>query len=132
MKSHVCEMYNVQRNHSPNEMYADEEFENEEFANAGGVVGSIADAVGAGAQLGGKIADNAHAKKYGAQDSLQKSKDAKAQLMQSVMNQRQADIDAKAKASESKGKTLRYALIGGSVVIGLAILGYVMYKRSKK
>lgn len=96
-----------------------------------GWVGSLIDTAGG---IGGKVLDSQHAKKYGAIDTINKKQDAKNQMVQSVLQQRQTQLESKQKAKEQKAKTIRTALIIGGSILGLAaIVGVVYYiKKHKK
>ncbi len=102
-----------------------------DFSNASSDVGAIAAALGEGAKLGSQIAQNKEKKKYGGQDLLSKKIDAKNQMIQSAIAQKQADSAAKAKAAESKSKITKIVVIAtvSVVVIGLGILAYVKLKK---
>jgi hypothetical protein len=103
----------------------------EDFSNGAGVVGAIAGAVGAGATLGTKIAEGRQKKKYGALDIAQKKMDAKQALVQSVIQQKQAQTELKKKETEESTKKLKVwgMVIGGIVIVG--ILAFVIYKKNK-
>ncbi|HWY35090.1 MAG TPA: hypothetical protein VNX68_10625, partial [Nitrosopumilaceae archaeon] len=96
-----------------------------------GLFGSILNVAGG---IGGKVLDSQHQKKYGTSDLIAKKADAKNQIIQSVLAQRQAQIDTKQKATDQKAKTMRTVLIVGGSVIGVAaIVGLIYYfKTSKK
>lgn len=100
------------------------------YSAEGGLFGSIVDTVGG---LGGKVLDSQRAKKFGALDTLNKKQDAKNQMVQSVLSQRQAQIEQQTKAKEQRAKTIRLSLIiGGSIVGVLAIIGVVYYIKKHK
>lgn len=122
----VKQSFNVMQEYFNDGQYDD--FNNEEFANAGGVIDSIATAVGAGANLGSKIAENKGKKKYGVQDILAKKQDAKAQLTQSIIDQRKAQLDAETKKKADKAKITKILIIGGVSVAVLSVLGYVIWR----
>ncbi len=85
-----------------------------------------------GMGIANKVIDNQHNKKYGAIDSLQAAQKAKSDLAQSMVAQRQAQIDNAAKAKELKAKNLKIGLIVGGTVVGLAIAGFIYYKLKHK
>jgi len=101
----------------------------------GGVVGAIAGAIGGIANFGAASV-NAKAKKAEADnkifDLLQKKSDLKNSIISGVIGSAQADKEAKAKAEESKKKTLRVGLIIGGVVVGLVAIGLTVYFIRKK
>ena len=54
-------------------------------------------------------------------------------MQQAILAQQKAKIDADVKSKESKAKTTKTVLIVSGVVLGLAIIGFVIYKiKSKK
>ncbi len=95
-----------------------------QWNNAGGV---IAGAIGAVAGLGSKLAENQGKKKYGATDSLAAQQAAKSALTQSILAERKAQITAATKAKEAKAKNLRIGLIVGGSILGIALIGTVIY-----
>jgi hypothetical protein len=104
-------------------------FNDEETSNA---VGAIAAGVGALANLGSAGIAASQKKKYGATDALTKQAESRSQLVQSVLAQRQAETLAKQKAAESKAKTKKILLIGGASLIGLVLIGVIVYKIKNK
>ena len=105
---------------------ADEEFS---YAGWSDAVKSIADL---GTTVGGGIMQSQRQKKFGVSDTLAKQTEARKQLAQTVLAQRQEQAAAKAKEKEAKSKTVKTALIIGGAVLGLAIIGLVIYKIKKK
>jgi hypothetical protein len=112
--------------------YSNEEG-NEQTSNIAGVGQAIAGAVGGVATLGSGIIENQRAKKQGAMDLFKKKQESKDQMVQSIMAQRQAQLNATKTKSEQSQKTIRTALIvGGSVVlIGIGIAVFYMIKKKK-
>jgi hypothetical protein len=109
--------------------FFDETDNTEEYQNA---IGAIAGAVGGLANLGSGIVEGRNKKKYGATDALQKQADARQQLVQSVMAQRKAEADAKQKQLESKAKTKKILIISGASLLGLVLVGFIVYKFKNK
>jgi len=104
----------------------------ENYYNAAGVVvGAVAQGVGEVAKLGGKLSDARQKKKYGALDMAEKKQDAKAIMTQQILAQRQAQIEAQKSKQEATAKTTRTVLIIGGSVVGLAIVGFIIYKLRK-
>jgi hypothetical protein len=104
----------------------------ENYYNAGGVVvGAVAQGLGEVAKLGGKLSDASQKKKFGAMDLAQKKQDAKAVMTQQILAQRQAQIEAQKSKQEATAKTTRTILIIGGSVVGLAIVGFIIYKLKK-
>lgn len=101
----------------------------EEYSEAGWL-GSL---INVGGNIAGKAMDNQKSKKSGASETLAKQTEARKQMIQTVMAQRQAQADAKSKEKEHKAKTTRTLLIVGGVVLAVGILAGVIYavKKSK-
>jgi hypothetical protein len=89
-------------------------------------------AIGAVAGLGNTVLQGQQKKKYGATDALQKQAEARQQLVQSVMAQRKAEADAKQKQLESKSKMKKILLISGASLLGLGLIGFIVYKFKTK
>jgi hypothetical protein len=108
----------------------------EYFFNAQGAaadpVTAIAQALGAGANLGTKLTEAKIKKKYGALDALQKKQDAKAAITQQLIAAKQAQIESDTKKGERADKTKRTLLIVGGVIAGIAVLGVVLMSIRKK
>jgi hypothetical protein len=105
----------------------------ENFYNAAGVVvGAVAQGVGEVAKLGGKLSDAKQKKRFGALDMATKQQEAKAVITQQLLAQRQAQIEAGKSKKEVSSKTTRTILIVGGSVVGLAIIGFIIYKIKKK
>jgi hypothetical protein len=100
--------------------------------NYSNVVGAIAQGVGEVAKLGSKISEGRQKKKFGAMDLAAKQQDAKAVITQQLLAQRQAQIEAEKSKQEISSKTKRTILIVGGSVVGLAIIGFILYKLKKK
>lgn len=105
----------------------------EEYSNlAADPVSAIAQGVGALANLGSAGISASQKKKFGATDALTKQAESRSQLVQSVLAQRQAETVAKQKAAESKAKTKKILLIGGASLVGLVLIGIIVYKIKNK
>lgn len=111
----------------------EEEEGDEQTSNIAGFGQAIAGAVGEVAKLGGGVIENQRAKKNGAMDLFKKKQESKDQMVQAIMAQRQANLNATKTKSEQSQKTVRTALIvGGSVVlIGIGIGVFYMLKKRK-
>lgn len=97
-------------------------------ASSGGVVGAVAGAVSDLAKLGGKISEGQQKKKYGALDALGKKQDAKQQMIASILAERRAKLEESTKQKLSKAKTKKVMLIIGGSIVGLAVIGFIIYK----
>jgi hypothetical protein len=104
----------------------------ENFYNAAGVVSAVAQGVGEIAKFGGKLSDAKQKKMFGALDMAAKQQEAKAVITQQLLAQRQAQIEAEKSKQEVSSKTKRTILIVGGSVVGLAIIGFILYKIKKK
>jgi F0F1-type ATP synthase membrane subunit c/vacuolar-type H+-ATPase subunit K len=105
--------------------------EEEEYSNVPGVAEAIAGAVQGVATLGTKIAEGQQKKKYGAMDALSKQKEAKQQMVQSILAERRAKIEESTKQKETKSKTTKIILIVAGSIVALGIIGFVIYKIKK-
>lgn len=72
--------------------------------------------------------------KNASSDALAKQQDARRQMTQTILAQRQQQADEKAKEKERKHKSQKTLLIVGGVIVGLAIIGGIIYaiKKGKK
>ena len=91
------------------------------------VVGAIAGGIGALANIGNTALQGRQKKKFGATDTAQKKQETKAELLKSVIAQKQAKAEKDKVEAEAKSKRTKYWIIGGSVIGGLAIIGLVIY-----
>jgi hypothetical protein len=106
--------------------------------DAGGLATSLANNAGSGwggfantlAQTGAGIYSDVKNKKNAFSDSLAKQKEAKNEIVRTVLAQRQAQVDAKNKQIADKQKTQRTMLIVGGVGVVL-LLGFAIYKLNK-
>lgn len=106
-------------------------FNDEGYSN--GIGEAIAGAVQGVAGAATTIAQGQQKKKYGATDIAQQKQAAKSAMVEQIMAQRQAQLDAAQKEKDRKAKTTKTILIVSGIVVGLAILGFVIYKiKSKK
>lgn len=97
-----------------------------------GVVKSITD-------LGGKFADLQAQKKYGASTILAKKQDARTEMLKTLQAQKQAQIDAQKNMldqekvkTEAKSKRINTIIIASSIVVGLGIIGTLIYFLKRK
>jgi hypothetical protein len=104
--------------------------DDEEHSNVWGT--AIAGAVGGLAGLGGKLADNQRAKKFGATDTFAKKAEAKQQMVQTILAQRQSQQIEAQKKIEASSKTKRIILISVASLLGLALIGGVIYAIKKR
>lgn len=98
----------------------------DEFFNAGGWGDAIKGIVDVGGQVTGKVMD----RNKGASIGLEKQTEARKQMAQSVLAQRQAEADAKATQKAKTNRTL--LIVGGVVVVALVGLGIYLAVRKKK
>ena len=97
-----------------------------------GVVKSLAD-------LGGKFADIQSQKKYGASTLLNKKEEARTEMLKTLQAQKQAQIDAQKTLAdqqkvktEAKSKRINTIIIASSIVVGLGIIGTLIYFLKRK
>lgn len=121
----VYENYNVIYNYWDWDLDGDEENQ----SNIGGVLGGI---IQGGLGLTNKIVEGQQKKKFGASDTAQKQAEAKAELIRSVIAQKQAKAEKEKAIAEAKAKKTKYWIIGGSVIGGLAIITTLIYFLRKK
>ena len=86
-------------------------------------VTAIAQGVGELSKLGTKALEGSQKKKYGALDMAQKRQESKDALIQSVIQQKQAQLEIDRKKDEQNQKTKRTVIIVSAVVVGLAAVG---------
>lgn len=82
--------------------------------------------------IAGKVLEGQHTKKYGALDAVKAQQKAKADIARSVMQQRQTQLDTAKAKQASKAKNLKIGLIVGGSVVGLSIIGLVIYLIKRK
>lgn len=109
---------------------ADNYFENAE--GAVDPVSAVAQGIGDLAKLSKTISEGQQKKKYGAMDLASKKEDAKQQIVKAAMEQRIAQQQAIQKQKEQKAKTTRTALIIGGSVLGVVLIGTIIYLIKKK
>lgn len=103
------------------------------YENASGdPVSAVAQGVGELAKLGSKISEGQQKKKYGTLDIASKKEEAKQQIVKAAMEQRLAQQKAIQKQKEQKAKTTRVALIIGGSVLGVVLIGTIIYLIKKK
>ncbi len=94
--------------------------------------GFIVDTILKGATgITGKVLDGQNKKKYGALDALKAKQKAKSDIAQSMMAERQKQIDNIQKEKEEKGKILKIGLIVGGSLIALGIGAFIYLKIRK-
>lgn len=104
-------------------------FNGEKHSN---VVAAIAAGVGALAGLGTAGIQASQRDKYGTIDALSRQKDAKNQLIQSVLASRQQQASAKQSQSDNKAKAKKIFLITGGSLLVLSLIGFIIYKIKKR
>ena len=87
----------------------------------------LAGAAKGGIDLASKIQDKKNKEKFGASDTLAKQQEARSQMQQTILAQRQSQADAKVKEKESASKKTKLLLIIGGSVVGLGIIGVIIY-----
>lgn len=101
------------------------------YAGWSDAVKSIADV---GGQVSGSVMATQDAKKRGSSIALSKQQDARKEMIKTIVAKRQQEADEKAKAKERVHKTQKTLLIVGASVLGLLVIGAVIYavKKGKK
>lgn len=113
--------------HIPPDAFPDEE-ETSNFAWGQAIGG----AVSKGAEFGQKIYEGERRKKYGALDDALAEREAKRQMMASIMEQRRKQQEIEQQKLAAKQKTTKTVLIVGGAVLGLTVIGVLIYKLRKK
>jgi hypothetical protein len=103
--------------------------EDEETSN---VVGVIAGAVGSLATLGSGIVAGQQKKKYGATDLLSKKQEAKTQMVQAILAQREAQQAAAKQKQEIQSKQKKIIIVITGITLLAATIGIVIYFNKKK
>jgi hypothetical protein len=103
--------------------------EDEETSN---VVGAIAGAVGSLATLGSGIVAGQQKKKYGASDLLAKKQEAKTQMVQAILAQREAQQAAVKQKQEIQAKQKKIIIVITGITLLAATIGIVIYINKKK
>jgi hypothetical protein len=103
--------------------------EDEETSN---VVGAIAGAVGSLATLGSGIVAGQQKKKYGASDLLAKKQEAKTQMVQAILAQREAQQAAAKQKQEIQAKQKKIIIVVTGITLLAATIGIVIYINKKK
>lgn len=106
-------------------------FDSENYSNA---VAAIAGALGAGAKLGTAIVEKkslGQKQNIASTELMGKKAEAKQQLVQSILAQRQAQQAGALAKQESIAKNKKIALIIGGSLLGLAVIGFIIYKVKK-
>jgi len=94
-------------------------------------VGGVGDLLKGAIETGGSIYQKESAKKTQFSDALAKQREARQQLLQSALNQKKADSDTKKSSGNTKRKAKTTLIIVGSVLVGLTIIGFIIYKVRK-
>lgn len=106
-----------------------EQYEN--FGDGGGL-GAIADMVKTVGGVAGTTIEGIRKKKSGGLDLATKKQDAKQQMISQIMDKRKAELEAKTEKSKTVSKTTKTLLIVGGSIVGLVVIGLVIYAIKKK
>lgn len=109
--------------------YNTNEDEDEETSNVAGV---IAGAVGSLATLGSGIMAGRQKKKHGATDLLSKKQEAKTQMVQAILAQREAQQAAAKQKQEIQAKQKKIIIVVTGITLLAATIGIVIYFNKKK
>lgn len=108
-------------------------YADEDSSNAGGaILGAISGITQAGASVATKAMEGQQKKKYGALDIAAKKEEAKAAITKQIIEANKTKMELAQKEKEQKAKTTKTILIVGGSIIGLAIIGFIIYKIKKK
>ena len=113
---------------------------NDDYYNATGEETSNlwGQAISGGIGLASKVVEGQQKKKFGASDTLAKQTEARQQMIQSVLAQRQAQQqqvmaqqEQMAKEKEAKRKQQKTLIIVGASLLGLVVIGAIVYSVMK-
>lgn len=97
-------------------------------------IGAISQGVGELSKLGTKALEGRQKKKYGALDLAQKRTETQQALVQAVLQQKQAEIEAQKQEQLQAERTKRTIIIVSATIFGIGLLaiGTIAYLRRKK
>lgn len=87
--------------------------------------------IGGAIQTGGQIFQKESGKKTQFSDALNKQREARQQMLQSVLNQKQSEATSKKSEVPTKRKSKTTLIIVASALVGLTIIGFIIYKVRK-
>lgn len=87
--------------------------------------------IGGAIQTGGQIFQKESGKKTQFSDALNKQREARQQMLQSVLNQKQSESTSKKSEVPTKRKSKTTLIIVASALVGLTIIGFIIYKVRK-
>ena len=88
--------------------------------------------VDVGGKITGGVMDSQGQKKRGSSIALSKQQDARREMIKTITDKRNKEAEEKAKAKERAYKTRKTLLIVGASVLGLLVIGAVIYVVKKK
>lgn len=94
-------------------------------------VGGVGDLLKGAIDVGGKIYQKESGKQTQFSDALNKQREARQQMLQSVLNQKQAESTDKKGSANTKRKSKTTLIIVAGSLVGLAIIGFIIYKVNK-
>lgn len=95
-------------------------------------IGGVADLVKGVVDVGGNIYQKESAKKTQFSDALIKQREARQQMLQSALNEKKSQSDIKTQGKNTKRKSKTTLIIVASALVGLTIIGVIIYKIRKK
>lgn len=98
------------------------------YHNIGGIGGLLGGAI----ETGGKIFQKESGKKTQFSDALTKQREARQQMLQSALNEKKAQSESKTQSKNQKRKSKTTLIIVASALVGLTIIGLIIYKIRKK
>ena len=95
-------------------------------------MGGVGDILKGVVETGGKVYERESAKKTQFSDALTKQREARQQLLQSALNEKKAQSENVKSSGNTKRKKKTTLIIIGSALVGLTIIGLIIYKVRKK
>ena len=108
------------------------QYSKEKYSNAIDPISAVAETVGAGLKLGTSVQQGKNAKRQGGLDYAKEKEASKQAMIQSLIEQKKAQVDAQTKQQEQKAKTKKMIYIVGGSLLGLVVIGVTIFKIRKK
>ena len=104
------------------------QYNKEKYSNAIDPISAVAETVGAGLKLGTSVQQGKNAKRQGGLDYAKEKEASKQAMIQSLMEQKKAQLDAQTKQKEQQSKTNKMIYIVGGSLLGLVVIGVTIFK----
>jgi hypothetical protein len=95
-------------------------------------VAGVGDLIKGAIETGGKVYEKESAKQTQFSDALKKQREFRQQLLQSALNEKKAQSESQKSSGNTKRKKKTTLIIIGSALVGLTIIGLIIYKIRKK